>query len=306
MAKSYGKPEKPSSGKTFKEVEETVQVGFDELSIRQLGDEAAIILTRKSDVTGEVNSMKLPVDIEKFQKDLDIYQNQDMFIQDAFKYLDPEQREFVKTGITPDEWDELFPDGTKAAEAQLGMPINKGEEYSEGGVVRVRKKYMAGSLVKAILSRLLSKKGNKLLVKHNHNPKVKSIEDTIDKLQKEIEIEIKNNPDIKEFLDLDNEMQNIYEKHRYAQISEDEAHKRLDILEPNWKELMHKTKNERKKLNIKRDTIQQKAVDMESLLDKLEIEFKEDTALEQYGLDPESFLVKGPRTKQAEGGVVDV
>ena len=31
-------------------------------------------------------------------------------------------------------------------------------------------------------------------------------------------------------------MQNIYEKHRYAQISEDEAHKRLDILEPNWKE----------------------------------------------------------------------
>ena len=137
MAKSYGKPEKPSSGKTFKEVEETVQVGFDELSIRQLGDEAAIILTRKSDVTGEVNSMKLPVDIEKFQKDLDIYQNQDMFIQDAFKYLDPEQREFVKTGITPDEWDELFPDGTKAAEAQLGMPINKGEEYSEGGVVNV-------------------------------------------------------------------------------------------------------------------------------------------------------------------------
>ena len=93
-----------------------------------------------------------------------------------------------------------------------------------------------------------TKKGNKLLVKHNHNPKVKSIEDTIDKLQKEIEIEIKNNPDIKEFLDLDNEMQNIYEKHRYAQISEDEAHKRLDILEPNWKELMHKTKNERKKL----------------------------------------------------------
>ena len=81
--------------------------------------------------------MKLPVDIEKFQKDLDIYQNQDMFIQDAFKYLDPEQREFVKTGITPDEWDELFPDGTKAAEAQLGMPINKGEEYSEGGVVNV-------------------------------------------------------------------------------------------------------------------------------------------------------------------------
>jgi len=31
-------------------------------------------------------------------------------IQDAFPYLDNEEREFILTGITPAEWDEMFGD----------------------------------------------------------------------------------------------------------------------------------------------------------------------------------------------------
>ena len=31
-------------------------------------------------------------------------------IQDIFPHLTPEEREFIKTGITPDEWDKLFGD----------------------------------------------------------------------------------------------------------------------------------------------------------------------------------------------------
>ena len=59
-----------------------------------------------------------------------MYQNQDVFIQEAFDYLDPEQREFVKTGITPDEWDDMFPSGAEEdLEAKLGYPVKKGEEY---------------------------------------------------------------------------------------------------------------------------------------------------------------------------------
>ena len=30
------------------------------------------------------------------------------YIQDAFPFLTPEQREFLMTGITPGQWDELF------------------------------------------------------------------------------------------------------------------------------------------------------------------------------------------------------
>ena len=32
------------------------------------------------------------------------------FIQDAMPNLTPAEREFIKTGVTPDEWDEIFGD----------------------------------------------------------------------------------------------------------------------------------------------------------------------------------------------------
>jgi hypothetical protein len=31
-------------------------------------------------------------------------------IQDAFPHLTPSQREFILTGISPEEWDATFPD----------------------------------------------------------------------------------------------------------------------------------------------------------------------------------------------------
>jgi len=36
------------------------------------------------------------------------WQMQDTMIQDAFKEFTPEQREFLITGITPHEWNEIF------------------------------------------------------------------------------------------------------------------------------------------------------------------------------------------------------
>lgn len=33
-----------------------------------------------------------------------------MYIQVAFDYLSADQREFIMTGITPEEWEELFPE----------------------------------------------------------------------------------------------------------------------------------------------------------------------------------------------------
>jgi hypothetical protein len=55
---------------------------------------------RKSLLTGNVHSMELPVN----PLDLDAYHSGTANIQDVFPHLTDEQREFIKSGITPEEW----------------------------------------------------------------------------------------------------------------------------------------------------------------------------------------------------------
>jgi hypothetical protein len=64
-----------------------------------------MIINMVSDLTGNVGSM----DINVTQAQLsDWYDG--VLIQDAMPHLTPEEREFIKTGITPKEWDEMFGD----------------------------------------------------------------------------------------------------------------------------------------------------------------------------------------------------
>ncbi len=63
-----------------------------------------MIVTRTSMISGTTNSMELPVT----QEQLDAYQYGDILLQNAFPDLDYRQREFIKTGITPKEWDRIF------------------------------------------------------------------------------------------------------------------------------------------------------------------------------------------------------
>ena len=63
-----------------------------------------MIVTRTSMISGTTNSMELPVT----QEQLDAYQYGDILLQNAFPDLDYRQREFIKTGITPEEWDATF------------------------------------------------------------------------------------------------------------------------------------------------------------------------------------------------------
>jgi len=58
-------------------------------------------ITRTSILTGKTHTMDLPVS----QEQLDAYAKGE-YIQYAFPQLLPEEREFIKTGITPAEWDE--------------------------------------------------------------------------------------------------------------------------------------------------------------------------------------------------------
>jgi hypothetical protein len=61
---------------------------------------------RTSLITGNVSTM----DIDVTQEALVLYASGTVLIQDVFPTLSLDEREFIKTGITPEEWDAAFPD----------------------------------------------------------------------------------------------------------------------------------------------------------------------------------------------------
>jgi hypothetical protein len=64
---------------------------------------AVMPITRTSILSHKERTFLLPVTPEQLQA----YYN-GMLLQDAFPHLTADQREFIKTGITADEWDALF------------------------------------------------------------------------------------------------------------------------------------------------------------------------------------------------------
>ena len=64
-----------------------------------------MIIERISPLTGKLNTMDLPIT----QEQIDRWQNSDQVIQQAFPQLNDEQREFLLTGYTQEDWDAIFP-----------------------------------------------------------------------------------------------------------------------------------------------------------------------------------------------------
>ena len=64
-----------------------------------------ILLERKSPKTGKVNSMILDTTKEA----LDSYYAGEWLIQVIFPQLNENEREFIKSGYTAEDWDEIFP-----------------------------------------------------------------------------------------------------------------------------------------------------------------------------------------------------
>ena len=62
-----------------------------------------MLITRKSMLTGKSHTKDLPIT----QEQIDMYYN-GMLLQDAFRNLSPADREFFKTGITDEEWENAF------------------------------------------------------------------------------------------------------------------------------------------------------------------------------------------------------
>lgn len=74
-------------------------------------------ITRTSNYSGVTRTLEIPVT----QAQLDAWEN-GALIQDAMPGLDNDEREFIKTGITAAEWDEMFPPEDHV-EDDMGLPL---------------------------------------------------------------------------------------------------------------------------------------------------------------------------------------
>lgn len=64
-----------------------------------------MLITRRSIISGETNTME--IDVTPMQ--LSNWHN-GMLVQDAMPHLNNDEKEFIMTGITPDEWEDEFSD----------------------------------------------------------------------------------------------------------------------------------------------------------------------------------------------------
>lgn len=63
-----------------------------------------MIVSRISTLTGKTQEMDLDITLNQLQRFVDGKE----YIQDIFPNLTASEREFILTGITPEEWDECF------------------------------------------------------------------------------------------------------------------------------------------------------------------------------------------------------
>ena len=61
-------------------------------------------ITRKSMFSGKITSMELAITEEQLSR----WRDGGELVQTVFPDLSPDQREFLMTGITPEEWDAMF------------------------------------------------------------------------------------------------------------------------------------------------------------------------------------------------------
>jgi hypothetical protein len=64
-----------------------------------------MLITKKSMVTGNITTKDIDVSVQQ----LDAWQN-GLLIQDAMPQVSAPDREFIKSGITNEEWNNLFKD----------------------------------------------------------------------------------------------------------------------------------------------------------------------------------------------------
>ena len=89
---------------------EIVRSGDKELAYnKDMPGRTKYTIERKSPFTGMVNQMEIELDPNDY-----VNWKNGVNIQDAFPYLTADEREFIKTGITPEDWAaEFYPSKSK-------------------------------------------------------------------------------------------------------------------------------------------------------------------------------------------------
>jgi len=68
-------------------------------------------ISRISTLTGEYNTREINITLDQYNDWQNASENDDnRFVQNAFKHLSADDREFLISGITPEEWDNAFGD----------------------------------------------------------------------------------------------------------------------------------------------------------------------------------------------------
>jgi hypothetical protein len=70
---------------------------------------AGLVISNISQLSGKMGFLILGCDIAEFVNAF-YHWSKGLLIQDAFPWLTPDEREFIKTGITPEEWKAAFGD----------------------------------------------------------------------------------------------------------------------------------------------------------------------------------------------------
>ena len=68
-----------------------------------------MLIERRSPLTGKWNTMDLDVTQEQLDE-MELPGSERRYVQDIFPNLTNEQREFIKTGYTPEDWAAIFPE----------------------------------------------------------------------------------------------------------------------------------------------------------------------------------------------------
>jgi hypothetical protein len=63
------------------------------------------LIIRYSPCSGKFNKITLPITEEQYSR----WRDKRQLIQDVFPNLDKEEREFLMTGYTPEDWAKMFP-----------------------------------------------------------------------------------------------------------------------------------------------------------------------------------------------------
>lgn len=67
-------------------------------------------VTRKCFIDGKINVLDIPSLTPLQYAEGEANRAEGMLVQDAYPHLSPAEREFILTGILPDDWDRLFSD----------------------------------------------------------------------------------------------------------------------------------------------------------------------------------------------------